>query len=209
VKVTLNIFTNRGTNQGDLLKSGGSSGLNLIFGGMRTESDGMENNNVFFIAKYDNAIYLTSNSNMSSCILFKLIADSPHTHRWYHAKCCGYSIRCVKDNVTTGVSSGSNSLVPIEFNLFQNYPNPFNPATTIKYNLQKPGNVVLKIYNLSGEEVQTLVNEFQAAGEHQVKWQPGEMPSRISSKSGYTSGVYFYQLKAGEYTQTKKMLLLK
>jgi hypothetical protein len=85
------------------------------------------------------------------------------------------------------------------FQLYQNYPNPFNPNTTIKYNLQKPGKVILTIYNLSGEEVETLVNGFKAAGEHEVKWQP----------EGFASGIYFVRLETGNKFKTKKLVLQK
>ena len=89
--------------------------------------------------------------------------------------------------------------IPKVFMLGQNYPNPFNPATTIRYATTKPGQVLLKIYNLAGKEIEVLVNEKQPAGEHKIRWNPIGLPS----------GVYFYRLQAGEFTATKKLILLQ
>ena len=90
---------------------------------------------------------------------------------------------------------------PSNFILEQNYPNPFNPSTKISWQLSEGSNVTLKIFNTIGEEVVTLVNnEYQNAGEHS---------SLFIVNSTIPSGVYFYQLKAGDYINTKKMLLLK
>lgn len=85
------------------------------------------------------------------------------------------------------------------FILYQNYPNPFNPSTRIKYQLAISGHVVLTIYNLGGQEIATVVNEFQAVGEHEVTWQPNGLPS----------GLYFYRIQAGEYSDAKKLILQK
>jgi photosystem II stability/assembly factor-like uncharacterized protein len=91
-----------------------------------------------------------------------------------------------------------------EFSLSQNYPNPFNPSTKIKFEI--PGQVrndntlvTLKVYDILGREVSTLVNEEKPAGEYEVEFDGSSLPS----------GIYFYQLKAGEYVETKKMVLLK
>ncbi|MGD8778049.1 MAG: FG-GAP-like repeat-containing protein [Ignavibacteria bacterium] len=105
------------------------------------------------------------------------------------------------ENLTNPASVQNDEVsLPGNFRLYQNYPNPFNPSTTIKYTLYKSGNVTLKIYNLSGEEVETLVNGFKVAGEHAAKWH---------SKGGYASGVYFYRLQAGDYSETRKLILLR
>ena len=88
---------------------------------------------------------------------------------------------------------------PNQLSLSQNYPNPFNPTTTIKYTLNKPSHVVLRIYNLAGQELETLVNSSQAEGEHKVVWQPNGLPS----------GVYFYRLQSGEFSEAKKTVLQK
>jgi subtilisin family serine protease len=91
--------------------------------------------------------------------------------------------------------------VPVEFALLQNYPNPFNPETTISYQLHKTEQVTLKIYDVLGREVATLVNEQQQAGKYNSKFsiQNSQLPS----------GIYFYRLSAGSFIQTKKMVLVK
>ena len=85
------------------------------------------------------------------------------------------------------------------FKLEQNYPNPFNPSTTISYNITKPENVQIKVYNILGVEVASLVNEYQIAGEHSIKF----------NAENLSSGIYFYKLNAGSFSQIKKMTLLK
>ena len=89
--------------------------------------------------------------------------------------------------------------LPTEFTLSQNYPNPFNPETVIEYTLPVRSDVKLTIYNLRGEEVALLINGTVPAGNHRVSW----------DASGFASGVYIYKLIAGDFVQTKKMLLLK
>jgi hypothetical protein len=91
------------------------------------------------------------------------------------------------------------STVPSSFSLSQNYPNPFNPTTTIKYSIAKAGMVSLRIYNILGQEVATLVNSHQATGSY----------SATFDASRFASGVYFYRLNAGSFNQVRKMLLLK
>jgi hypothetical protein len=83
--------------------------------------------------------------------------------------------------------------------LSQNYPNPFNPSTKIKYSVPNSSQVVIKIFDILGNEIETLVNEEKPAGTYEVTWYAEQLPS----------GVYFYQLRAGSFVQTKKMLLLK
>jgi len=91
------------------------------------------------------------------------------------------------------------SNIPKRYSLDQNYPNPFNPSTVISYSLPKESNVVLKIYNILGQEVLTLINKFQAAGNYKVTFNDSSIPS----------GVYFYKLNADNFNQVKKMLLVK
>ncbi|MFZ1518486.1 MAG: M14 family zinc carboxypeptidase [Ignavibacteriaceae bacterium] len=86
-----------------------------------------------------------------------------------------------------------------EYSIAQNYPNPFNPNTVINYSVAKSGNVTLKVYNILGSEVATLVDGFVEAGKHSVKFDALDL----------TSGVYFYTIKADNFTSTKKMLLMK
>ncbi len=100
------------------------------------------------------------------------------------------------------VDARENSILPEKFELYQNYPNPFNPSTVISYQLSAPGNVVLKIFDVLGNEVATLIdNEWKEAGFHNYQL------SIINYQ--LPTGIYFYKLQAGEFTSTKKFVLLK
>jgi hypothetical protein len=89
--------------------------------------------------------------------------------------------------------------IPTHFSVSQNYPNPFNPMTTINYAIPKTSHVSIKIYNAIGEEVERLVDKIQSAGNYTV----------IFIGKNLSSGVYYYQLQAGNFSQTKKMILMK
>jgi len=93
----------------------------------------------------------------------------------------------------------SLEIYPESYLLYQNYPNPFNPSTTIKFEIPKTAFITLKIYNILGQEVAELVNEEKQPGVYEVNW----------NASGFASGVYFYQLRAGSFVETKKMILLR
>ena len=95
-------------------------------------------------------------------------------------------------------------LVPDRFALSQNYPNPFNPRTHICYQLPRAGQGTLMVYNVMGQAVCCLVDGSQGAGEHEVTWDGLDDAGRAVA-----SGIYFYQLTAGQFVETKKMLLLK
>ena len=98
----------------------------------------------------------------------------------------------------------SEILPPAKFSLEQNYPNPFNPSTSIQYSLASTQFVSLKIFNSLGEEVETLITGYQEAGVHSKLY-----ILNSSADGGLPSGVYYYQLKAGEFVQTRKMIILK
>jgi hypothetical protein len=85
------------------------------------------------------------------------------------------------------------------FNLYQNYPNPFNPVTNIKFDLKESSFVTLKIYDAAGKEVQTLLNSRLIAGQHSYNW----------NAENFSSGVYFYKITAGSFSDIKKMLFIK
>ena len=102
------------------------------------------------------------------------------------------------------VVNSADDIIQNVIELFQNYPNPFNPTTNIAYNMQVPGNVTLEVYNIKGQKVKTLVNETKPAGEHSVVWN-----GRDDNNKPVSSSVYFYQLKLGQQTITRKMLLMK
>jgi 5-hydroxyisourate hydrolase-like protein (transthyretin family) len=91
------------------------------------------------------------------------------------------------------------NLAVTDYALEQNYPNPFNPSTTIKFQLPKDGMVSLKIYDILGNEISTLINEEKAQGRYEVNF----------NASSLASGVYIYKIQAGDFVNSKKMLLLK
>jgi len=98
----------------------------------------------------------------------------------------------------TGVTGGNNTL-PNAYKLYQNYPNPFNPTTNIKYQISNNSFVSLNIYDALGRNIETLVNDKQSHGTYEVSW----------DASKYPSGIYFYKLTAGEFSEVRKMILVK
>ncbi|HEY9166164.1 MAG TPA: T9SS type A sorting domain-containing protein [Candidatus Kryptonia bacterium] len=105
----------------------------------------------------------------------------------------------IQYSAVTAVHEKNAADDPRSFSLLQNYPNPFNPSTTISYRVEMRSQVSLKVYNVLGEEVATLVNETKDPGEYSVKM----------DASRFSSGVYFYRLFSGNYVSTKKMLMTK
>lgn len=103
----------------------------------------------------------------------------------------------------TGVDDGKES-VPTEFSLAQNFPNPFNPSTTIRYAVAEKSAVTLRIFNTLGEEIRTLVSDSRERGVYEVAWD-----GRADNGKEVPSGLYFYQLTAGNFTATQKMLFVK
>jgi predicted amidohydrolase YtcJ len=109
-----------------------------------------------------------------------------------------------KNQITSVQGDNYLSSKPQDFQLFQNYPDPFNPSTIIRYKLPKMSNVQIKIYDALGKEVRSLINETQTAGTHNLMWDAvNNYGQRVSS------GVYFYSIVAGDFIQTKKMILMK
>ncbi len=102
------------------------------------------------------------------------------------------------DEISTGIES-ENKNIPESFHLNQNYPNPFNPSTNIKYGLPTASNVKLEVYNFLGQKIITLLDSYQSAGYHEVKFDASQL----------ASGIYLYRLQAGEFIQIEKMMLLK
>lgn len=139
----------------------------------------------------------------------------PHYYRWTDSGVApstyNYRVKEVDSNGKTSYSSpisvvvlpvvgtGSRHRIPSVFSITQNYPNPFNPVTAIHYQLPKETRVLLRVYTLLGELVVTLVDEIQQAGEKTVKFDASHLPS----------GLYFYTIRAGDFIQTSKMLLIR
>jgi hypothetical protein len=103
-------------------------------------------------------------------------------------------------NLNSQINSFTVQAVPTQFELDQNFPNPFNPSTNINYSVPKTSLVTIKVYDILGKEVAALVNEEKSAGNYSVQF---------SANSNMASGVYFYRMQAGSFTETKKLILLK
>ena len=101
------------------------------------------------------------------------------------------------NTIITGINS--EGIIPDEFILYQNYPNPFNPQTVIRFALPKVSEVTLVIYSLQGEEIERSVEGELNAGYHEIRW----------NGSAVASGIYIYRIQAGNFVQTRKMVLLK
>ena len=101
------------------------------------------------------------------------------------------------NTIITGINS--EGIIPDEFILYQNYPNPFNPVTYIGFSLPERSNVIISILNLRGEEIDRIDEGTRAAGSHKISF----------NGSNLASGIYFYRFQAGDFVQTRKMVLLK
>jgi hypothetical protein len=100
---------------------------------------------------------------------------------------------------TTTFVEQLTSEIPSEFHLSQNYPNPFNPVTTIEFSIPKSAPVILTIFNSLGMEIEVLVNQYLPPGRYRTQWAAQNMPS----------GVYFCRIRSAEFTETKKLILLR
>jgi hypothetical protein len=120
-----------------------------------------------------------------------------------HATSVGYqgTILNTKKGGLNFIEEENNSIQLKKFLLEQNYPNPFNPSTSIQYAISSAQFVTLKVYDLLGREVATLVNEEKTAGSYNVEFRMQNLE--------LSSGIYFYKLQAGDFVETKKMILLK
>jgi len=135
----------------------------------------------------------TSQKNTADNFFYAMFGEYTPYITFYLAK---YSLNGLVQNSSP---KPIDSELPVQFSLSQNYPNPFNPSTVINYSLPVDGIVTLKIYNTIGQEVATLVNEMHDAGLKSVTWDASNMPS----------GIYYYKLQAGSFSDTKKLLLMK
>jgi hypothetical protein len=182
------------------------------------KSWGYFNDNEYATIKYDNngnekwAIrYRGVNSNLFNNVPSDICVDN--TGNVYITGSSqgintGYDIVTIKYVQTPSSLEDFSSDFPATFSLYQNYPNPFNPTTKIRFTIplderRETKNVSLKIYDILGREVVTLVNEDKPSGSYEVEFNPA------SSIWNLASGIYFYQLKVGDYSETKKMIYLK
>jgi len=157
--------------------------------------------NVWFVSqngitKYDGTNWQninTANSGIGTNICRTLLIDS-HGNYWVGTY-AGFSFH---DATLLGIEE-DNQTIPADFNLSQNYPNPFNPVTSINYQLSHESKINIKVFDILGIEVAELVNEIKDAGKHSINFDGSKL----------ASGIYFYRISAGEFSQVKKMILLK
>lgn len=160
-------------------------------------------NNYLYIAFAESGIKVYDLNNISN----------PQEVGYYDTKGIAWSVDCWDDKIfvadsrygmpvirNTLITNINDQLTMLsDFHLMQNYPNPFNPSTKIRYSVPHTSLVHIKVYDVLGNEIETLVDEYKSAGTYEITWNAENLPS----------GLYFYQLKAGEFIQTKKMILLK
>ncbi len=146
------------------------------------------NNWVYALAEYNGELYVGGKfrfANWTGSVSTSLNAN--FIARW---------------TITGATDVEENELTPTNFVLHQNYPNPFNPGTRISWQVPAGSHQTLKVYDILGNEIATLVDEYRDEGSYEVEFNAGQTP-------GLSSGVYFYKLQAGNYVQVKKMILMK
>jgi hypothetical protein len=141
-------------------------------------------------------VYYTSNSGLLDNYISSIAIDG-NGNKWIGTIQGGLTAFNETGIITKIVKLNNN--LPGNFILSQNYPNPFNPTTIINYSIPKSGLVTIKIYDILGREVRTLVNEEKTAGNYSVQF----------TGNNLSSGIYFYRMQSGNFSQTKKLILLK
>lgn len=158
-----------------------------------------------FAGTYDSGVYLSTNNGQNwiqrnegwdsiiPTVNALLIANN-----YIYAGTEGHSLwrRPLSDFV--GINNISTE-IPLSYSLCQNYPNPFNPSTNIRYQVKNKEIVKISVFDMLGKEIETLVNEKQSPGTYEVSW----------NGSAYPSGVYYYKINSGDYSETRKMVLIK
>jgi uncharacterized protein (TIGR02145 family) len=160
---------------------------------------GMHDFTGIFQWKGENCAFSTSTGDLNQYEVTGIVlrtTESKMTIGGFHPD-DALSVRCIKNAVETEVKD--ERFQPTGFNLFQNYPNPFNPSTTIKYEIKTQSHVKLNITNIVGEIVFNAVDEMKDAGVYEYHFNAANL----------SSGIYFYQLTAGNYQDVKKMILLR
>jgi ligand-binding sensor domain-containing protein len=155
------------------------------------------------LIKYDGnnwTVYNTYNSCLSDNYINSITIDR-NGNKWISTAAGGVSV-FNEGGIVTGVEKNKNNSTKItRYSLSQNYPNPFNPITTINYSIPKSSSVTIKVYDVLGKEVATLVNEEKQSGNYSVQFGTGSRQ--------FASGVYLYRMISGDYTETKKFVLMK
>ena len=148
---------------------------------------------------YESIGFINGNGTSTNRVTYNFVDENLSANKYYYR---------LKQIDFDGTYEYSNELeIRIEglnaFQLHQNYPNPFNPSTVIRYQLPVSSQISIKIYDIMGKEVESIVDEYREAGLYEVNFES------MSRKTHLASGIYFYQLKAGEYIETKQMVLMR
>jgi len=179
-----------------------AQGLTLANGAIVTLSGGAQASNIFW--QVAGQVTLGTTVAMKGIILCQTLIEM-QTGATLNGRALAQTAVTLDANTITRpvVTAVENDVVPQAFSLDQNYPNPFNPSTKIQYTTGNAGLVSLKVYDVLGHEVATLVNNNQEAGSYTVPFNTSE------AKLNLSSGVYFYRLEAGSFVSTKKLILMK
>jgi hypothetical protein len=145
-----------------------------------------------------NCFWISSSGNNGSWFQFGNSTDD------YKEDPCVKLYTTKTGEATTWLDVKNEVTNPIKFKLNQNHPNPFNPTTSIIYEISKESNVCVVIYDLVGKEIRTLLNEYKQIGQHTISWD-----GKDNFGQSISGGIYFYKLQAGDFIQTRKMVLLK
>lgn len=175
---------------GNTLSSSGFSALNA---GMRYYTGWFLGLHPYFWSSTE------SNSVEAQSLTLYNVNNSDHFSFSHEFKVYGYSVRCIKDETPPAIEGDNGKKIPTEYLLSQNYPNPFNPTTTINYSIPQRSFVTIKVYDALGKEVAAIVNGNKSAGNYNVDFNAGKL----------VSGTYLYKFQSGNFTQTKKMILMK
>jgi len=212
--------------QGDRAYVGEEYGSNLIYIIDISEPTALDSIATFYVSggvedlkAYGDYVYV---ANQTWAQIYDIV-DPKNVDKIAHFRCRGIGMEMAADQDLVGLAGESGFLMfrspgmlvdlnddpgvnrlPVDYSISNNYPNPFNPLTSINYSLSRKSRVTIEIYNVLGQKVITLIDANKLAGEYQVDWNGKDSKGRLVS-----TGIYFYKFQAGDFVDTKKMLLLK
>ncbi|MBS1514575.1 MAG: T9SS type A sorting domain-containing protein [Bacteroidetes bacterium] len=163
-------------------------GNQVIFGETRSTKSFLHDGLIYSNITYSSGIGMTGYCS----------GEPPPCETYWTLQGCVLNGVVYGDTLLTSVQS-INTIVPDKFYLAQNYPNPFNPETNISFSIPEKSFVILRVYDVMGKEIEELVNQNFSAGSYQLKWNAGNSPS----------GIYYYKITAGDFSATRKMILVK